>query len=218
MEIDWPEDEWRAVLQTVERFTLDATFEAPSHVWNWLLPRTSSDERLVTPPALPVTRGRVFSADAFGREEALARFYGQFPKPPPPGLRREHAWACCFAVDLVLTPEGGEAIDVDMFGAGILDADAVLGLLADLNGPPGVVYDNLDQGWAVRIMIEAEWVVWLEWDWEDEGPGRRAQALAMRRSTMAEQAAAARSRMDHVHRYLVGSFGLDLWHSGRGER
>jgi hypothetical protein len=74
---------------------------------------------------------------------------------------------------------------------------------------PGVVWDDVEQGWAIRVVSEGEWTFLIEWDWEhDDDP---QDAIAMRTVDLAAQAQAALDRLDALHRHLIDAFGRDYW-------
>ncbi|HEY1741846.1 MAG TPA: hypothetical protein VGG18_01680 [Granulicella sp.] len=108
-------------------------------------------------------------------------------------------------------------LHIEQFGAAALGCRELLSQLANMQEPVGELYDDLDQGWALRILLSAEEVFSLEWDWEGpEDWKTHARALRFDRRRLAEQAEAALSRLLVVHRSLVESMGEDYWNTPPG--
>lgn len=192
-------------------FRLDAGYAVTSYVPGWLLPPGAPDDPPIALPDLPLTSGHVLTEDAVGHEPELVRHFAQLPPLPGPARRRETAKWCSLEVNLVLCVPGEHPIVADTFGPSRVEADHLLGALADADAPPSVAYDNLDQGWALRLVVEAEEVFVLDWDWDAPDPQRGANALRLPRGKLAGQAAAARARLRHLHGKLVAALGRDLW-------
>ena len=87
----------------------------------------------------------------------------------------------------------------------------MLAVLANADGPADCLYDNLDQGWALRIVATQDAVFSLEWDWERPAGEDAPRALRFPRQGLALQAAAALERLHHLHGALVRELGMDLW-------
>jgi hypothetical protein len=102
---------------------------------------------------------------------------------------------------------------IDMFGGAALAADEMLGWLADPACSEPVLYDNLDQGWALRVLLEPDDVVVLDWNWEMPLSEQTVRAIRLSRAEMARQAEAARGRLRALHAFLVAEIGLDLWNT-----
>ena len=162
-------------------------------------------------PDLPQVLGHVLTADAVGHEAELIRHFARLPPLPDRAQRRETATFCSLGVNLLLCLSGEAPVLVDMFAGSWKAASALLDALADLQFPSGEFYDNLDQSWALRILVERDAVLVLEWDWEAADPRQEARALRLPRRDLAVQAAAARRRLDHLHGALAAALGCDLW-------
>ncbi len=86
----------------------------------------------------------------------------------------------------------------------------VLEALAERRDPePAVLLDNLDQGWAIRILSQDGWTYIVEWDWEDDDDVPAGYALES--GALSRQAAAALERYRTIHRRLVERLGRDYW-------
>lgn len=190
---------------------LDAGFAVTSHVPGWMLRVHASDNTLIALPELPQVLGHVLTADADDHEAELIRHFARLPPLPNRAWRRGTAEFCSLGVNLLVCLPGEEPVLVDMFAGSWKTARAMLDVLADLQHPAGVLYDNLDQGWALRILLEQDAVLVLEWDWEAADPRQDARVLRLPRRDLAVQAAAARQRLDHLHGALTAALGHDLW-------
>ncbi len=162
---------------------------------------------------LPNHVGAVTTADALGHEDALAAHYRRIldVAPPRERWRRDRARFARFDVDLVIGIAGEHPLQIDMFGGTVLAATELLGQLADPAPPDDILYDNLDQGWALRMTAVAEEVFTLEWDWERPLDEDTPRALRFPRPLLAAQARDALRRLEHVHGALVRTVGTDLW-------
>ena len=117
----------------------------------------------------------------------------------------------CFDVDLVICIEGEHELRLEMFHGAACGAGELLTLLADADSPPDTLYDNLDQGWALRMISTPDAVFTLEWDWERPADEDSPRALRFPRRELAAQAGEALARLRHVHEALVRDLGDDLW-------
>jgi hypothetical protein len=113
--------------------------------------------------------------------------------------------------NVLLCPTGEWPIVVEMFGAGMPGTRKLLVDLANDYHEPAALYDDLDQGWALRILLGGNAVYVLDWDWESPSGLRNARSLRLCRATVATQARAALQRLDRVHPLLVAASGVDLW-------
>jgi hypothetical protein len=121
--------------------------------------------------------------------------------------------------NVLLCPAGERPIVAHMFGASIRGTRELLVALASDDPGPAELYDNLDQGWALRVLLRGDAVYWHEWDWESPGGLRNARTLRLCRTIAAAQARAALQRLDRLHPLLVAAAGVDLWaQPGRRDR
>lgn len=204
---------WSAAARPCPSFILDAGIAVPAYVPNCLLPEGLQDAPKFAPVSLPVTAGFVLTADATGREAELIEHYAHvLHAAAGAGWRgdtlRPHS---CVEVNILLILPGEHCVVIDMFGAAQLGADAMLQQLADPATVPAVIYDNLDQGWALRVLIRPADVIVLEWDWEQPATAETVRALRLPRAEVARQAAAARQRLQALHSSLKIAVGMDLW-------
>lgn len=208
----WPDDEvWVASARPCPDIEIDVGFAVTAHVPGWMFPVDVLDDVSIALPNLPQVLGHVLTADAIGHEAELIRHFARLSPLPVRARRRETAEFCSLDVNLLLCPPGEAPVLVDMFAGSWKAAGALLDTLADLNSPAGELYDNLDQGWALRILLEREAVLVLEWDWEAADPQHEARALWLPRRKLAMQAETARRRLDHLHDVLAAALGRDLW-------
>jgi hypothetical protein len=192
-------------------FQLDAGYAVTSYVPDWMLSATAPDDPAILLPDLPQVVGHVLTADAIGHETELLRYFSQLPQLPGRSSRRETAPFCSLAVNLLLRLPGEPPIVADMFAGSRPAAAALLDGLADTDAPGGSLYDNLDQGWALRILVQHDAVLVLDWSGEADERREDARALRLSRHAVAAQAIAARRRLDHLHSVLMDVLGRDLW-------
>ncbi|MGI4808972.1 MAG: hypothetical protein ACRYF2_12805 [Janthinobacterium lividum] len=205
----WPDDgAWVASARLSPGTQIDAGFAVTSHVPSWMLAIDAPDDASVVLPDLPQVLGHVLTADAMGH---AAELIARLPPLPDRARRRETAAFCSLGVNLLLRPPEQEPVLVEMFAGSWKAAGALLDALADVQTPAGKLYDNLDQGWALRILVEREAVLVLKWNWEAADPRQEARALRLPRRDLAVQAAAARRQLDHLHAALAAALGRDLW-------
>ncbi|PCE22741.1 hypothetical protein BWP39_23970 [Paraburkholderia acidicola] len=92
----------------------------------------------------------------------------------------------------------------------VAETAEVLKALADFDqGAPREVWDDLDQGWAVRIVSRGPMTYVIEWNWEDDEAVLAGYAFAT--DELARQAAAAHERLSIIHRRLIELLGHDYW-------
>lgn len=193
-------------------FTLDACLDAPSHVPGWMLEPGTSHSPTIDPVRLPNRFGFVATADALGQAPLLAAHYRHILDAAP----HRAAWPpdvarfTCFDVDLVIALEGEHPLRIEMFGGAAMAAE-LLGRLAGPAGPDEVLYDNLDQGWALRMTATATEVFTLEWNWDRPADEDEPRALRFPRPLLASQAGNALQRLEQLHAALVLATGTDLW-------
>ena len=177
-----------------------------------LAPGTSHSPT-IDPVRLPNRFGFVTTADALRQVPLLAAHYRHIldAAPRQATRRRDVARFSCFNIDLVIAIEGEHPLRIEMFGGAAMAAAELLGRLADPAGPNGVLYDNLDQGWALRMTTTATDVFTLEWDWERPADEDEPRALRFARHLLASQARDALQRLEQLHAELVLTIGTDLW-------
>ena len=196
----WPDDDtWTVSARLCPNADLDAGFAVTNFIPGWMLPIKAQDDPPITLPAMPIVAGHVLTADAMNAEAELIHYFMQLPPLPKPRQRRETALFCSLEVNLVIGMPGELPIIVDTFAGSWKAARELLTALANPDQPSGMLYDNLDQGWALRIQTEADAVLVLRWDWEAVDGQGDVTALRLPRTSLAYQAIAARSRLDHLH-------------------
>lgn len=209
---EWPDDgSWIPLARPCGEFQLDAGYAVTPYVPGWMLPVGMPDDPPVPLPDLRGIAGHVLTADAVGLETELIRYFSRLPSLPDRSSRRETAEFSCLPVNLLLCLSGETPIVADMFAGSWQAAGALLDDLSDGDGAGGIVYDNLDQGWALRILVQDDAVFVLDWDWEAADPPEGARALRLPRPAVAAQAVAARHRLDELHGALLRALGRDLW-------
>ena len=90
------------------------------------------------------------------------------------------------------------------------EAEALLqALIGAAHAPDGEVWDDLDQGWAIRIVKSGGMTCLAEWNWED---GETAPAgYVFNAAKMAQRATVALTELRALHETLVETFGCDWW-------
>lgn len=86
---------------------------------------------------------------------------------------------------------------------------AILTALAGA-GADGLVWDEIDQGWFMRVVARDGTLFVAEGD-PDEGPD---VVLRVEARAVADQATAALARLRTLHAHLTRAFGRDLWSYG----
>jgi hypothetical protein len=211
--LDWPDDDnWPATARVCADFRLDGGYGVSKHVPMWMLPVGGAGGHTVAVPDIPSVVGHVLTGDAVGHEDELIRYFTSLPKLPDPALRIDTIRFHSLDANVLICPSGEWPIVADMFNASIRGARELLGILASDDPGPTVIYDNLDQGWALRILLRPEAVYVLDWnpDADDDGAAE-ARALRLDRAAAAEEARAALERLDRLHPRLVAAVGIDLW-------
>ncbi len=210
---DGERTDWIATARPAPPFTLDACLDAPSHVPGWMLEPGTSHSPTIDPVRLPNRFGFVTTADASGQAPLLAAHYRRILHAAPrrAAWRQDIARFACFEVDLVIAVENEHPLRIEMFGGAAMAAAELLGRLGDPTGPDGVLYDNLDQGWALRVTATATEVFTLEWNWERPAAEDEPRALRFPRPLLASQARNALKRLEQLHAALVLAIGTDLW-------
>ncbi len=102
-------------------------------------------------------------------------------------------------------------LQIEMFSGSAVAAAKLLEWLANLASHAGILYDNLDQGWALRMTATATEVFTLEWNWEISADEDEPRALCFPRSVLAARAQDALQRLKQLHAALVRTIGTDLW-------
>lgn len=209
---EWPDDgSWIPAIRSCTEFKLDAGYAVTSCVPGWMLPVGVPDCPPVPLPDLPQVAGHVLAANAVGREAELIRYFSRLPQLPDRASWREITEFSSLPVNLLLSLPGEDPIVADMFAGSRRAADSLLDDLSNVEGAGGTVYDNLDQGWALRIMVRADAVLVLDWNPEAADPRESARVLQLPRSAVAVQAIAARHRLDHLHAVMLHTLGRNLW-------
>ena len=211
-ECPWlPDTDWMATARTVQGFSLDAVLATPDYVPGWLLPEGTRDSPLLPPLTIADPHGYIRTEDAIGHERELAAHYRAILHAAPGWEKRRASRRGCFDVDIVIGIAAEDEVRIEMFNGAALGAAELLAVMADPHAAAGVLYDNLDQGWALYMVATEEAVFSLEWDWECP-PGEDARrALRFPRRELAAQAASARDRLAHLHGVLKQDLGVDVW-------
>ena len=209
-------DDWMDTTREAPEFRLDVGFYCPDYA-RVQFSRNDGDREesgIATSP-FSLVNGFVLSSEAQGREDELSAYYRRLLERGSPFSSDVRVRQFqCLDVDLFVTFKDEHPLRIEQFGAAALGCKELLSQLANRQEPAGELYDNLDQGWALRILLSAEEVFSLEWDWEGpEDWKTHARALRFDRRRLAEQAEAALSRLLVVHRRLVESMGEDYWNT-----
>ncbi len=90
------------------------------------------------------------------------------------------------------------------------EAEALLRVLAGgPDAPDGELWDDLDQGWQIRIVKVGDLICVAEWNWEEQR--QPAGGLAFDAVRLSREASAALVRLHAVHGLLVEALGRDWW-------
>ena len=90
------------------------------------------------------------------------------------------------------------------------EAEALLRVLAGRpDAPDGELWDDLDQGWQIRIVKDGNLICVAEWDWEEQR--QPADGLAFDAARLSREASAALESLHAVHHLLVEALGRDWW-------
>jgi hypothetical protein len=166
---------------------------------------------LVTPTPLANEFGDVLAETAISQESTLAEHYRRILMAAPSWRQWRVTHRGCFEVDVVICIEGEHELRLETFNGAAFGAYELLALLADADARPDTLYDNLDQGWALRMISTSDAVFTLEWNWQCSADEDRPRALCFPRRELADPARDALSRLKHLHRALVRDLGVDLW-------
>lgn len=209
-------DDWMDTTREAPEFRLDVGFYCPDYAPAQFSRNDGDREKpgIVTSP-FSLVNGFVLSSEVVGREDELSVYYRRLLERRSPFSSDANVRQFqCLEVDLFVTFKDEHPLHIEQFGAAVLGCRELLAQLASMQEPVGELYDNLDQGWALRILLSSEEVFSLEWDWEGPEDWRtHARALRFDRRRLAEQAEAALSRLLVVHRSLVESMGEDYWNT-----
>ena len=195
-------------------FILDAGLAITAYIPGCLLPPGTRHSPPIDTPALTLHAGHVLTRDAMGHHAALIDYHRRMLR-----IAAASGWSgaigpySCVEANLLLVPEGEHPVLIDMFGGAQREAGETLEQLADPATPPGVIYDNLDQGWALRILLDETDITTLEWDWDRPLDDQDVRVLRLQRSAVVQQATAAQSRLRQLHATLVRAIGIDLWNT-----
>ena len=115
------------------------------------------------------------------------------------------------STDLRILVRGCDPVHVPMFNPAAAGLRALLAELADDAARDECVYDNLDQGWALRLDLRGAFLEVMEWDWEAPASAAPRMALRLPRDLVRTEAVRASVRFEQVHAALVAAAGEDLW-------
>jgi hypothetical protein len=202
---------WLNTAREVVAFDLDVVIDVPAHIPGWLLRELTPEPPRLPPIPIANHHGHVRSADAMGREAELVSHYRSLLLAAPGWQQRRDTRSGCFDVGLLIKIPGEPDLCIDMFNGAAQATAELLAVMAGSDAPEGPVYDDLDQGWALRIVATPDAVFTLEWDWERPEGDDTPRALRFPRRQFALQAAAALQRLQRLHAVLVKELGHDLW-------
>ena len=214
-EVELDDAAWMARAVRVEEFRCDVVFQLSTGIQfcdaatGHIIP---GEVASLPVPDLPLigTSG-VAALDVIGREQGLVEHYrgvvAAFARHGRAAQLRRGApyfWLrpAIIANDTVLT-------ECSWYDS-VPDAEALLRALAGgLGAPEGELWDDLDQGWQIRVVKGRDLVCVAEWDWEERR--RPASGLAFDPVQLSREASAALGRLHAVHRVLVEALGHDWW-------
>jgi len=208
------DEAWIRNARTVEAFTCDAVFATPRPDARGAL------SAALLPPArdlfdalgLPISAcGELPSTAVIGHEESLIRYYEAviaiLTRLGEPG-NLSHPFPY-FAVQPSIRSEDVSLTRFSWLDS-VLETVEVLTALKDgPSAPDGLLWDDVDQGWAAHIVRGLGSIVVVEWNWEDEADTPEAASFDVER--LAAQAEQALGRLTAIHGRLVQAFGHDYW-------
>ena len=208
---------WMTQARPLDAFVCDAVFRFADSFYigpdNGFTQREWEAARVpLRPPALPCRiPGRLATADLLGREDELITYYERLV-----AVAEAHGKAAslrnpfpCFSVNPTFI-SGGEALASFAWTDDVPESTAVLTALAgSANGAAGLIWDDQDQGWAIRIVAGSKTTFFVEWDAEGQPPADAGWAVDA--SSLACQAAEALTRLKVIHGRLMGALGHDHW-------
>ena len=212
------DDEWTARSTRIDDFRCDTVFavrtavefcdEATGHI-------IQGATVTLPVPGLPLVEPEYATAlDLLDRRETLARHYRRVVDAHAArGRLRQLAGG---SPQFWLRPAiiaRGTVVSSFLWYDTVPEAAALLQALVDAVGAADEeVWDDLDQGWRVRILRRGDLVHLAEWNWEDadEVPS----GFAFDAAVLAREAGTALDRLRALHRFLVGELGRDYWSRG----
>lgn len=213
MFFELPDESWMARARPLGPFMCDAAFRIADSLYvgpdhgigpdDWERLRVPLD-----PTDLPCRVANLVAAiDLPGREAALAAHYErliaearQHNKP----AALSHPFPYFSVTPLLL--EADRPVVTFPWTDDVPQTRAVLTALAG-TGANGVVWDEIDQGWFMRIVARDGMLFIAEGD-PEEGPD---VLLRVEARAAAAQAGAALARLSTLHAHLIRVFGRDLW-------
>ncbi len=211
-----PEDaDWVAQCVRVDDFACDVVFLLSTRVRfceaasGHIIPGVSVPLPATGLPS--VGRGEVAASAVLGREEGLVRHYrgvvaafeayGRLAQ-----LRRGSPY---FWLRPAIVAGGAVLTECSWYDT-VPEAEALLGCLAGAAAAPeGEMWDDLEQGWQMRVVRSGGLVCVAEWNWEE----RRwpVGGLAFDAARLSHEAGVALARLRVVHGRLVAALGPDWW-------
>lgn len=214
MIFDVPDDAWMARAKPLGPFVWDAAFRVADSLYigpeNGFSPQEWEAARVpLDPPDLPRRlHGYAVTLDLIGREAALVAFYERLI-----AAAEMHGKCAALAVPFPyfrITPtllEAGEPVLSFPWTDDVAQTRVVLSALAEA-GADGVVWDDIDQGWFMRIVRRDGALFIVEGEPDEDEPSVALRADA---SAVAAQAGAALRRLNAIHRHLTRACGQDFW-------
>ncbi len=214
-EFDPNDTAWTGQCMRVEDFRCDTVFHLSTGIQfcDQVTGRIIPGEVAPLPmPAFPfIGTNGVAASDLIGREQELIHHYrsvvaafarhGRAAQLQP---RSPYFWLkpAIIANGSVLT----ECLWYDT----VPEAEALLQVLVSApETPDGELWDDLDQGWQIRIVKSDDLVCIAEWNWVEQRQPVSGQAFDPMQ--LSREASAALARLRVVHRVLVDALGRDWW-------
>ena len=163
-------------------------------------------------PNLPLIGTHGITASALiGREQELANHYRRVVAAfaghgRAAQLRRRSPY---FWLKPAIIAKGSILTECPYYDT-VPEAEALLqALVSGPDAPDGEVWDDLDQGWRLRIVKSNGLICIAEWDCEEQQQPACGQAFDP--TQLSHEASAALARLRAVHRFLVEALGRDWW-------
>jgi hypothetical protein len=201
----------------LEVFLCDAAFNVTDSVYvgpvDGLSESDWKEARVALPPTGLACRipGQVATVDLVGREAELIAHYERVitiaeAHGRMASLREPFPY---FAVGPTIIGEDQALADFS-WSDDVAETKAVLEALAGASrGGDGILWDDIEQGWQLRMAVQGGSVFFVEWD--AEGPPPADAAYTVDAAIMARQATEALERLATMHGRLTAALGRDYW-------
>jgi hypothetical protein len=211
------DEAWRDKARAVETFTLDAVFEIACVGGTERRDAVSDAMRdpvrtLCDALGQPIpASGELLCATLVGHEAPLVAYYRALidtliAQGAASSLKNPFPW---FSIKPSIR-RGDTGLFTFFYLDSAADTVHLFQTLRDApSAPAGLLFNDLDQGWAIHIDKADGKVLIAEWDCEDDSPV--PDVFTFDTSQLAAQAATALTRLTPIHATLACAFNRDYW-------